>query len=99
MSTDRALVLGGGGPAGIAWETGVLFGLSEAGRRRHQRVWDLATGAPIGAPFTGHTDAVFAVATAQLDGRPVVISGSFDGTVRTWDLAARAVPKPTASSS
>lgn len=31
MSTDRALVLGGGGLAGIAWETGVLFGLSEAG--------------------------------------------------------------------
>jgi NTE family protein len=31
VSTDRALVLGGGGLAGIAWETGVLFGLSEAG--------------------------------------------------------------------
>lgn len=27
----RALVLGGGGVAGIAWETGVLFGLGEAG--------------------------------------------------------------------
>ena len=27
----RALVLGGGGVAGIGWETGVLFGLSEAG--------------------------------------------------------------------
>src|SRR5271156_6468792 len=26
---DRALVLGGGGLAGIAWMTGVLFGLSE----------------------------------------------------------------------
>jgi NTE family protein len=31
VSTDRALVLGGGGVAGIAWETGVLFGLAEAG--------------------------------------------------------------------
>jgi NTE family protein len=31
VSTDRALVLGGGGLAGIAWETGVLFGLAEAG--------------------------------------------------------------------
>jgi NTE family protein len=28
---SRALVLGGGGVAGIAWETGVLFGLAEAG--------------------------------------------------------------------
>ena len=27
----RALVLGGGGVAGIGWETGVLFGLTEAG--------------------------------------------------------------------
>jgi NTE family protein len=30
-SRSRALVLGGGGVAGIAWETGVLFGLSEQG--------------------------------------------------------------------
>jgi NTE family protein len=29
--TSRALVLGGGGVAGIAWETGVLAGLSRAG--------------------------------------------------------------------
>lgn len=28
---SRALVLGGGGVAGIAWETGVLFGLAEQG--------------------------------------------------------------------
>jgi NTE family protein len=30
MSHDRVLVLGGGGVAGIAWETGVLAGLSDA---------------------------------------------------------------------
>lgn len=30
-SKTRALVLGGGGVAGIAWETGLLFGLSEHG--------------------------------------------------------------------
>lgn len=29
--TTRALVLGGGGTAGIAWETGVLVGLAESG--------------------------------------------------------------------
>ena len=29
--SKRALVLGGGGVAGIAWETGVLFGLAEQG--------------------------------------------------------------------
>jgi WD40 repeat protein len=54
------------------------------------RVWDLATGAPVGDPFTGHRARVVAVAAAELDGRPVVISGSADGTVRVWDLATGA---------
>ena len=51
------------------------------------RVWDLATGTPVGEPLTGHTGAVCAVAVGALDGRPVVITGSGDGTVRVWDLA------------
>ena len=97
------------------------------------RVWDLATGTPVGDPFTGHTGAVNAVAVGgaataarwsspaarrhgagvgpghrhpgrrpvhrphrlgergggrrELDGRPVVVSGSDDGTVRVWELA------------
>lgn len=29
------------------------------------RVWDLATGTPIGKPLTGHTDSVRAVATTE----------------------------------
>jgi NTE family protein len=32
MAAERALVLGGGGLAGIAWMTGLLFGLAEAGQ-------------------------------------------------------------------
>ena len=60
------------------------------------RVWDLATGALVGDLFTdalvgdlftGQTGSVNAVATAELDGRPVVISGRDDGSVRVWDLA------------
>jgi len=54
---------------------------------RTVRVWDRATGLPIGDRFTGHTDAVNALAVARLEGRPVVVSGSSDRTVRVWDLA------------
>jgi NTE family protein len=32
MAAERALVLGGGGVAGVAWMTGLLFGLAEAGQ-------------------------------------------------------------------
>ena len=50
---------------------------------------------PAGGPFTGHTGYVLAVAAAELDGRPVLISGSDDQTVRVWDLATGApIGKP-----
>jgi len=32
MTVDEALVLGGGGVSGIAWMTGLLTGLAEAGQ-------------------------------------------------------------------
>ena len=41
-------------------------------------MWDAATGTPVGDPFTGHTGSVHAVAVGQVDGRPVVVSGSDD---------------------
>jgi len=34
-----------------------------------------------GDPFTGHTDSVLVVAVGELDGRPIVVSGSHDSTV------------------
>jgi len=59
------------------------------------QVWDLATGNPVGNRLTGHTGAVTAVATAQLNNRPVAISGSTDETIRVWDLTTgRSIIKP-----
>ncbi|MFD4644833.1 hypothetical protein ACFWO9_00670, partial [Streptomyces sp. NPDC058441] len=49
-----------------------------------------ATGMQVAAANTavlaGHTDSVNAVATAEVDGRPVAVTGSDDHTVRVWDL-------------
>jgi WD40 repeat protein len=63
-------------------------GAGRAGWTR--RIWDLATRTLVGEPFTGHTGWMRAVAVAELNGRPVVISGSDDRTVRIWDLATGA---------
>ncbi|MFD0260465.1 caspase family protein, partial [Kitasatospora indigofera] len=45
--------------------------------------------------LTGHTHIVEAVACSMLDGRPVAVTGSWDDTVRVWDLTTgRAVGNP-----
>ena len=61
-------------PTGYAVSAAELDGrpvVVSGGYDQTVRVWDLATGAPVGDPFTGHTDGG-AVAAAELDGRPVV---------------------------
>lgn len=39
---------------------------------RTVRVWDLATGTPVGAPIAGHNGMVLAATAAELDMRPVI---------------------------
>jgi NTE family protein len=48
---DRALVLGGGGVAGIAWLTGLIFGLSEQGAdlRNADLILGTSAGSTVGA--------------------------------------------------
>ena len=52
------------------------------------RLWDPATGTPVGGPLEGHTSWVNAVAAVPLpDGRVLLASGGHDGMVRLWDPA------------
>ena len=51
------------------------------------RIWDAATGRPHGEPFTGHTHRVEAVAIGRTGDRDIIVSGSWDRTVRIWDPA------------
>ncbi|KAG2746359.1 WD40 repeat-like protein, partial [Suillus brevipes Sb2] len=49
------------------------------------RLWDVATGQPVGEPLRGHTYSVYSVSFSP-DGTRIV-SGSWDMTVRLWDAA------------
>ncbi|MEY9926392.1 WD40 repeat protein [Catenulispora sp. GP43] len=62
--------------------TGGALGLAEPA----VQVWDLTTRRPAGAPLAGHTDAVCAVATATVHGKPVAVTAGNDATIRIWDL-------------
>jgi predicted acylesterase/phospholipase RssA len=69
--TTHALVLGGGGIAGIAWETGQLVGLAEAGRdlRNADLFVGTSAGANVSAQITsGLADEAMKAALASVGG-------------------------------
>jgi NTE family protein len=79
--TSKALVLGGGGPVGIAWQSGLLAGLARAGVDLGQADHILGTSAgsfvgfrmAMGAPTATLADALFADAVSPV--RPVARGG------------------------
>lgn len=75
MSTQTALILGSGGVTGIAWQLGVLAGLSEAGMALDaDRVVGTSAGAVVAARLTTGAD---------LDRLASVIGGELVGFRRT----------------
>ncbi|MEU7901075.1 WD40 repeat domain-containing protein [Nonomuraea sp. NPDC049152] len=51
-------------------------------------LWDPVSGRRLAA-MQGHSAEIRALAAGELDGRPVLLSGSDDNTVRLWDLRTR----------
>jgi len=51
------------------------------------RLWDPATGVPVGNPLTGLPAVATLAAVPLPDGRVLLATGSGDGTIRLWDPA------------
>jgi NTE family protein len=90
---DHTLVLGGGGIGGIAWEVGMLAGLSHHGLDIHyaDSILGTSAGSTVGAQITGST-SLEELYEAQLAGVPYEISKSFSGMNLARFLLASALP-------
>ena len=68
---------------GVIDET--VVALDWAGRLHR---WRLADGTPLGEPLPGHYRDARTISCGRWAGRPIAVTGGFDGTVRVWDLDA-----------
>jgi WD40 repeat protein/serine/threonine protein kinase len=64
----------------------------EPGTAGYARIWDIATGKPMGEPFSGHSDSVCAVAFSP-DGRWLALASAHlpnePGKIEIWDWRKR----------
>ncbi|WP_336206248.1 patatin-like phospholipase family protein [Nonomuraea sp. LPB2021202275-12-8] len=88
--TTRALVLGGGGALGIAWETGVLAGLAEHGvdLRDADLVVGTSAGAVVAAQLTAGLDLeeLYAAQLSPVDGEAAPKTSPFALFGLVWRL-------------
>jgi WD40 repeat protein len=83
------------GHDGAVWSLAVLPGGTPAGARLASasadgtiRCWNPLSGRQVTGPLSGHTDQVRALTcVTTADGRVLLVSGSFDGSIRLWDCA------------
>ena len=61
------------------------------------RIWDAATGHPIGKPLIIEGGNVGAITTGPAGGQDIIVTGSEDGTVRIWDATEEALVGHTGS--
>ncbi|MDX2680393.1 WD40 repeat domain-containing protein [Streptomyces sp. NY05-11A] len=70
-----------------------LLASSEAtparGGTRAVRLWDPATGLPVGAPFENHKYVEHLAAMPLADGRTLLAVRDFDDSIRVWDADSR----------
>lgn len=98
MDTKQALVLAGGGIAGIAWETGILCGIADESPATAQRLLDsevllgTSAGAAVAAQISGPAtlDELYA---RQVDGPSAEIDPGVE-TAAIGELILAAISKP-----
>lgn len=52
-------------------------------------MFDLASGAPVGSPLTGHEAKVYGMTVVPSGDRTVLVTASEDNSLRVWDLTGR----------